>query len=129
MVLVGPKTNEIAPATLDEVNDGPNTYRQRRIETRSVGVAAWTRMKMVQMMNEIRESSYATKSKIVTKIPPLPSVSEPCLAMGIKPRKLETAGYNNAVVWDFIDTLQEYVKDDLKMPIFETVDNNKAREE
>ncbi|WKY10357.1 hypothetical protein Q1695_002591 [Nippostrongylus brasiliensis] len=129
MVLVGPKTNEIAPATLGEVNDGPNTYRQRRIETCSVGVAAWTRMKMVQMMNEIRESSYATKSKIVTKIPPLPSVSEPCLAMGIKPRKLETAGYNNAVVWDFIDTLQEYVKDDLKMPIFETVDNNKAREE
>ncbi|VDL77343.1 unnamed protein product [Nippostrongylus brasiliensis] len=136
IVLVGPTTNEIAPSG-DWMKLTMALTHLARGGSKLVALAPprgekeWeaTRMKMIEMMNTIRESSYATRSKIVTKIPSVPSVSEPCLAVGMKPRKLETAGYPNAVVWDFINTMQEYVKGDLKMPTIEKVEKQKVWKE
>ncbi|KAL6727736.1 hypothetical protein Aduo_009587 [Ancylostoma duodenale] len=88
-----------------------------------------TRMKIIEMMNIVRDSAYATRAKVVTKIPQVPSISEPSLAVGIKPRKLETAGYPNAVVWDFLNTLEEYVKGDIAMEPFTKVEKKGKSDE
>ncbi|EYC39508.1 hypothetical protein Y032_0653g1175 [Ancylostoma ceylanicum] len=136
IVFVGPTTNEIAlegewmKLTMAITNAA-------RAGSKIIAVAPprgeqeWetTRMKVIEMMNVVRDSAYATRAKVVTKIPQVPSISEPSLAVGIKPRKLETAGYPNAVVWDFLNTLQEYVRGDVVMEPLKKVDRKRKEEE
>ncbi|KAL6740820.1 hypothetical protein Aduo_014137 [Ancylostoma duodenale] len=98
IVFVGPTTNEIAPEgewmklTMAITNVARGGSKIVAVAPPR-GEQEWetTRMKIIEMMNIVRDSAYATRAKVVTKIPQVPSISEPSLAVGIKPRKLETA--------------------------------------
>ncbi|VDO73188.1 unnamed protein product [Heligmosomoides polygyrus] len=79
------------------------------------GEAAWKaiRMKMIEVIQTIRESAPTVKHKVVTKIPAAARECMPALVTGYKLRKGVEAAYPNAVVNEFIDTLRKYLDEDV----------------
>ncbi|EYC37539.1 hypothetical protein Y032_0781g2301 [Ancylostoma ceylanicum] len=99
------------------------------------GEKAWeqNRHKTIKMFELMRgAATAATRHNVVTMFGKEPAFKEPCVTMGIAPRKKASDGYPVHLMKEFLVALQAYIAEHIENQLFKvygkTVSTNKANE-